>query len=93
MWDNGEVGDANGSGVVHLYGHVWLQPTHFDEDSTLTEGDHFLGCGVESAKFAFGSRRHDKLHYLADQENRTVVLGEGVVFGDKGMGTGLTAAL
>jgi hypothetical protein len=45
--DNGEVGDANGSGVVCLDGSAWLRPTHFDE--SLTEGDHFFGCGVESA--------------------------------------------
>ncbi len=70
---------------------MWLWPTHFDEG--LTEGDHFLGGGVESTKFGFGGRRHDKLHYLGDQENQTIVLGEGVVFGDKDVGTGLTAAL
>ncbi len=64
MRDNCEVGDANGSGVVHLGGCVWLRPTHFDEG--LTEGDHFLGCGVESTKFGFGGRRHDKFHYLGD---------------------------
>ncbi len=88
---DGEAGDANGSGVVHLDGCVWLQPTHFNEG--LMEGGHFLGCGVESAKFCFGSRRHDKLHYLRDGENQTIVLGEGVVFGDKDVGTSLAAAL
>ena len=62
--DNGEVGDANGSGVVHLVGLAWLQPTYFDEG--LTEGDHFLGGGVVSAEFSFGGRRHDKFHYLGD---------------------------
>ncbi len=64
MRDNGEVGDANGSGVVNLDGHARLWPTHFNEG--LTEGDHFLGCGVESAKFGLGGRRYDKLHYLGD---------------------------
>ncbi len=64
LWDNGEVGVAKGSGVVHLDGRAWLRPTHFDEG--LTEGDHFLGCGVESAKFSFGGRRHDKFNYLGD---------------------------
>jgi hypothetical protein len=39
-WDDGEVGDANDSGVVHLDGCVWLWPTHFDEG--LMEGDRFL---------------------------------------------------
>ncbi len=29
--DNGEIGDANGSGVVGLDGRAWLRPTHFDE--------------------------------------------------------------
>ncbi len=91
MRDNGEVGDANGSGVVRLDGRAWLQPTHFDE--SLTEGGHFLGCGVESAKFGFGGQRHDKLHYLGDGENWTIVLGEGVVFGDKDVGTSLTVTL
>ncbi len=62
--DNGEVGDANGSGVVHLDGCAWLRPTHFDEG--LTERDHFLGGGVESAEFSFGGRRHDKFYYLGD---------------------------
>ena len=85
-----EVGDANGSGVVCLDGHLWLRPTHFDEG--LTEGDYFLGCGVESAEFGFSSRRHDKLHYLGDGENQTIVLGEGIVFGDKYVGASLTAA-
>ncbi len=47
MWDDGEIGDANGSGVICFDGCAWLWPTHFDEG--LTEGDHFLGCGVESA--------------------------------------------
>jgi hypothetical protein len=75
LCDNGEVGDANGSGVVHLDGCAWLQPTHFDE--SLTEEDHFLGYGVESAEFGFGGGRHDKLHYLGDGENQIVVLGEG----------------
>ncbi len=60
--DNGEVGDANGSGVVHLDGHAWLRPTHFDE--SLMEGGHFLGGGVESTEFSFGGRRHDKFHHL-----------------------------
>ncbi len=62
--ENCEVGDANSSGVVHLDGHAWLRPTHFNEG--LTEGGHFLGGGVESAKFGFGGRRHDKFHYLGD---------------------------
>ncbi len=79
--DNGEIGDANSSGVVHLDGCAWLWPTHFDEG--LTEGNNSLGCGVESAKFGFGSRRHDKLHYLEDGENQIVVHGEGAVFRDK----------
>jgi hypothetical protein len=49
LQDNGEVGNtnANGSGVVCLDGSAWLRPTHLDE--SLTEGDHFLGCGEESA--------------------------------------------
>jgi hypothetical protein len=59
----------------------------------LTEGDHFLGCGLESAEFGFGGRRHDKLHYLGDGENWTVVLGEGVVFENEDVGTGSTVAL
>ncbi len=62
--DDGEVSDANGSRVVRLDGPAWLRPTHFDEG--LTEGDHYLGGGVESAKFGFGGRRHDKFHYLGD---------------------------
>ncbi len=62
--DNCEVGDANGSSVVHLDGCVWLQPTHFAEG--LTEGGHFLGGGVESAEFSFCGRRHDKFHYPGD---------------------------
>jgi hypothetical protein len=62
--DNGEVGDANGNGVVHLDGRVWLRSTHFDEG--LTEGGHFLGGSEESAKFGLGGRRHDKFHYLGD---------------------------
>jgi hypothetical protein len=45
--DNGEVGDANGSGVVSLDGSAWLRPTHLNE--SLMEGGHFLGCGVMSA--------------------------------------------
>ncbi len=89
--DNGEVGDANSSEVVHLDGCAWLRPTHFDEG--LTEGGHFLGCGEESAEFSFSGRRHDKLNYLGDPENRIVVLGEGVVFGDKDVGTGSAVAL
>jgi hypothetical protein len=91
MQDNGEVGDTNGSGVVYLDGCAWLRSTHFDEG--LMAGDHFLGCGVESAKFGFGGRRHDKLHYLGDQENWTIVLGERVVFGYKDVDSGSTAAL
>ncbi len=47
MREDGEVGGTKGSGVVHLDGSAWLWPTNFDE--SLTEGDHFLGCGVESA--------------------------------------------
>ncbi len=58
LWDNGEVGDANDSGVVHLDERAWLRG--------LMGGDYFLGCGVESAEFSFGSRSHDKLHYLGD---------------------------
>jgi hypothetical protein len=45
--DDGEIGDANGRGVICLDGSAWLRPTHLDE--SLTEGDHFLGCGLESA--------------------------------------------
>ncbi len=91
MQDDGEVGDASGSGGVLLEGRAWLRPTHINEG--LMEVDHFLGCGIGVADFGFGSRRHDKLHYLEDQENRTIVLGEGVVFGDKDVDTGLTVAL
>ncbi len=91
MRDYGEVGDANGSGVVCLDRCAWLHPTHLDE--SLPERDHFLGCGVESAKFGFSGRRHDKLHYLGDGENWTIVLEEGVVFGEEDVGTSLTAAL
>ncbi len=91
LQDNGEVNGANVSGVVHLDGRAWLRPTYFDEG--LTEGDHFFGCGVESPEFCFNGRRHEKLYYLGDGENRTIVLGEGVIFGDKDVGTGLTAAL
>jgi hypothetical protein len=47
LWDNGEVSDTNGSGVVCLDGSAWLRQTHIDE--SLMEGDHFLSCGVESA--------------------------------------------
>ncbi len=64
LQDNGEVGDASGSGVVCLDGRAWLRPTHFNEG--LLEGGHFLGGGVESAEFSFGGRRHDKFHYLGD---------------------------
>jgi hypothetical protein len=64
LQDNGKVGDANGSGVVYLDEPAWLWPTHFDEG--LLVGDHFLGGGVESTEFIFGSRRHDKFHYLGD---------------------------
>ncbi len=64
MWDNSEVGNTNGSGVVCLDGRVWLQPTRFDEG--LKEGGHFLGGGVECAKFSFGGKRNDKFHYLGD---------------------------
>ncbi len=64
LGDNGEVGDANGSGVVQLDGCAWLRPTHFNV--SLTEGDHFFGGGVESVKFSVGGRRHDKFHYLGD---------------------------
>ncbi len=46
--DDGEVADANSSGVVCLDGCAWLRPNSFDEG--LMEGDHFLGCGVESAE-------------------------------------------
>ncbi len=77
-WDNGEVGHANVSGVVCLDGCAWLWPTHFDEG--LTEGDHFLRCGGESAKFSFGGRRHDKHHYWGDGENQTIVHGERAIF-------------
>ncbi len=62
--DNGEVGDTIDSGVLCLDGCAWLWPTYFNEG--LLEGDHFLGGGVESAEFSFGSRRHDKFHYLGD---------------------------
>ena len=62
--ENCEVGDANSSGVVHLDGHAWLRPTHFNEG--LTEGGHFLGGGVERAELSFGGRRYDKFHYLGD---------------------------
>jgi hypothetical protein len=64
LWDNGEIGDTNSSGFVHLDGRAWFRPTHFNEGST--KGGHFLGGGVESAKFGFGGRRHDKFHYLKD---------------------------
>ncbi len=91
MWDNGEVGDANGSGVVHLDGRVWLRPTHFDEG--LTEGDHFLGGRVVSAEFSFSGRRHDKFIVWEIERIGPLCLGKGSFFGDKDVGIGLTAAL
>jgi hypothetical protein len=69
---------------------VWMGMHGCGQPILMRVGDHFLGCGVESAEFSFGDRRHDKLHYLGDGENRTVVLGEGAVFGDKDVGTSLT---
>ncbi len=52
------VGDADCSGVVCLDWSAGLWPTHFVEG--LSERNHFLGGGVESSKFDFGGRGHDK---------------------------------
>ncbi len=75
MQDNGEVGDTNGSGVVCLDGRAWLRPTHFDEG--LMEGDHFLGGGVESAKF--GLVAEDMTNIITWKIERTglLCLGKG----------------
>ncbi len=92
IWrDNCEVVTPKGSGIVYLDGSAWFWPTHFDE--AYLEGGHSLGGGGESTKFSFGGRRHDKFHYLGDRENWSVMLREGVVFGDKDVGTSSTAAL
>ncbi len=76
LQDNGEVGDANGSGVAHLDGRAWLRPTRFDEG--LTEGDHFFGGGVEIAKFSFGGRRHDKFIIWEIERTGPLCLGKGL---------------
>ncbi len=74
--DNGEVGVANDSGVAHLDERAWLRPTHFDEG--LMEGDHFFGGGVESAKFSFGGRRHDKFIFWEIERTGPLCLGKGL---------------
>ncbi len=48
---------------------------HFDEG--LAEGDHFLGGGVESAKFGFGNRRHDNFIIWEIERTRPLCLGKG----------------
>ncbi len=72
-------------------GRAWLQPTHFDEG--LTEGGHFLGGDVESAEF--GLAAEDMTNFIFWEIERTgpLCLGKGLFFGDKDVGTSLTAAL
>ncbi len=64
-WNDGEVGDADCRGVVRLDLSAGLWPTHFVEG--LLERNYFFGGGVESSKFVFGGRGHDKFQDLGDR--------------------------
>jgi hypothetical protein len=74
-----------------LDGCTWLRPTHFNEG--LMEGDHFLGCVVESAKFGFGGGRLTNFIIWEIERTRPLCLGKGSFFGDEDVGTSSTAAL
>ncbi len=67
MQDDGEDGDANGSGDVGLDGSAWLRPNHFDEG--LTEGDHFFGCGVGAPSLALAAE--DMTNFILWEIDRT----------------------
>jgi hypothetical protein len=64
-----------------------VRPTHFDE--SLTEGNHFLGCGVELASVA-----EDMTNFIVWEVERTrpLCLGKGS-FLETDVGSGSTAAL
>ena len=72
------IGNPNCSVVITLDGIFMMRPTHFDK--VLTKLDHGIGADEEARNFGFGIRRHKKLYYLGDSENREISSRDRGVF-------------
>ena len=70
-------------------GICWLGPTHFDEG--LSKGDHFFANEKETAKFCLGGGGHDVTNDIGNGEDRTVMSGDRVVFGEHDVGASAAA--
>ena len=67
-----------------------MWPSHFNYG--LTKREHFLCVDEDSTKFRLRCRRHNKLDYLRNSEERTVETREGVLLGEKYVGDRSTAS-
>ena len=68
--DDVVIRKPNCGGVITLNGRFGLRPTHLDKG--LTSLDHGFGADEEAKNFGFSSRRHNKLDYLGDSDNRDI---------------------
>ncbi len=67
-----------------------MWPTHFVK--SLSERNYFFGGSVESSKFGFSGRGHDKFQDLGDRQDGAIVSGERVLLGHDDVSAGAAAA-
>ena len=88
--DDGVIRRTNCSGVITLDRRFSLRPTHIDKG--LMKLDHGFGADEEAISFGFVSRRHNKLDYLGNSEDRAIYDRYRSVFIDHDVGN-ITAAV
>ena len=77
---DGFISNTKCRGVITLNGIFGMRPTYLQKG--LKNLDHGFGAYEESRNFGFGSRRHDKLDYLGDSEDKAIYGRERSVFRD-----------
>ena len=75
--DNGVVGDSHGGGIIGLDGQLPLGPFHFYE--ILVQGCHVLGGGKKDGWFSLSGRGCDKLDYLGNGDNGSIITWFGIL--------------
>ena len=70
IMDDVVISNTNYIGVITLDSRFGMRENHLDK--VLTKLDHGFGADKEARNFGFGSRRHDKLDYLGNSEDRDI---------------------
>ena len=78
---NGVVGESHRSGIIGLDGILPLGPFHVYE--SLEQRYHVLVSDKKSGKFSRSGRGHDKLDYLGNGENGSILTWFGILLGEE----------